>query len=59
MNEREAAEEIFNLRKQIDKCAAAGNTDEISRLLLQISQLQQKSGVTTGAGKGEYDERTA
>ena len=56
---REAAEEVFNLTKKIDRCAAAGDVAEVSRLQLKISELQQKSGVTTGIGKDENDDRTA
>ena len=54
-----AAEEVFNLRKRIDKHLRAGDTDEVSRLQLQISELQQKHGVTTGIGKDENEDRTA
>jgi len=48
---RSAEEEIFALRKKIDMYARAGDMSEVSRLQLQISQLQQKYGAVTGARK--------
>jgi hypothetical protein len=43
-----AEEEIFALRKKIDLYARANNTDEIERLRIEISNLQQKYGAVTG-----------
>lgn len=55
---RNAEEEIFTLRKQIGSYAAAGDTNEVSRLQLEISQLQQKHGAVTGRERKD-NERTA
>ena len=53
-----AEDEIFALRKKIDGYAAAGDGVEVSRLQLEISRLQQKSGVMTGIRR-KNDARTA
>jgi hypothetical protein len=55
---RSAEEEIFALRTKVDKYAAVGDSDEVSRLQLKISELQQKHGAVTGLGS-ENNERTA
>jgi hypothetical protein len=44
-----AEEEIFALRKKIDTYLRAGDVDEVARLQLEISEIQQKSGATKGA----------
>lgn len=56
--QRSAEEEVFALRKRIDKYAAAGDTDEVSRLQLTISELQRKHGAVTGIER-KPDDRTA
>ena len=48
---KDAEEKIYALRKKIDLCARAGDISEISRLQLEISQLQQASGAVSGHGK--------
>jgi outer membrane protein TolC len=53
-----AEEEIFALRKKIDQHAAAGDVAEVSRLQLEISELQQKHGAVTGVERKD-NERTA
>jgi hypothetical protein len=55
---RSAEAEIFSLLKQIDKYAAVGDSDEVSRLQLEISRLQQKYGAVTGTRR-KNDDRTA
>ena len=50
--------EIFSLRRKIEQYAAVGDSDEVSRLQLEISRLQQKSGVMTGIRR-KNDARTA
>jgi len=56
---RQGAEhEIFALRKKIDKYGAVGNSDEVSRLQLEISRLQQMHGAVSGIRR-KNDERTA
>ena len=55
-----AEEEIFALRKKIDLYMLAGDMSEVSRLQLQISQLQRKYGAVKGAGKEkDNDHRVA
>ncbi len=49
-----AEEEIFALRKKIDMYARAGDMSEVSRLQLQISQLQRKFGAVTGAERQSH-----
>ncbi len=53
-----AEEEIFTLRKKIDQYAAAGDSDAVARLQMQISELQRKHGAVTGTGR-KNNERTA
>ena len=53
-----AEEEIFTLRKKVDQYAAAGDADEVSRLQLEISELQRKHGAVTGIER-EDNECTA
>lgn len=52
-----AEDQVFALRKKIDQFAAVGDSDEVSRLQLEISRLQQKSGVVTGIRR-KNDART-
>lgn len=54
-----AEDEIFALRKKIDRYLAVGDTDEVSRLQREISELQRKHGAVIGRGKDENHERTA
>ena len=56
---REAAEEVFNLTKKIGSSLRAGDVAEVARIQSKISEIQQASGVTTGIGKDENDDRTA
>jgi len=51
-------DQVFALRKKIEKFAAVGDSHEVSRLQLEISRLQQKSGVVTGIRR-KNDARTA
>ena len=52
-----AEDEIFALRRKIEQYAAVGDSGEVSRLQLEISRLQQKSGVVTGTRR-KSDEHT-
>lgn len=58
-DQQAAEQKIFDLLKEIDKHAAAGNTDEIFPLQLKISELQRKHGYVQGVGKDENHARTA
>jgi outer membrane protein TolC len=53
-----AEDEIFALRRKIEQYAAVGDSEEVSRLQLEISRLQQKHGAVTGTRR-KNDERTA
>jgi len=55
---RSAEDQVFALRKKIDKYAAVGDSHEVSRLQLEISRLQQKHGAVSGTRR-KNDERTA
>jgi hypothetical protein len=49
MGQRERVElEIYNLRRKVDQCLQVGNTEEVSRILITISKLQEIHGVTSG-----------
>jgi hypothetical protein len=50
-----AEEEIFALRKKIDMYAQAGDTNEVARLQLEISDLQQKYDATKGVERKSHD----
>ena len=47
---------IYNLQKKIGRYLQAGNIEEVNRLRLQISQLQQKYGATKGRGREDNDQ---
>ncbi len=53
-----AENEIFALTKKIDVYLRVGDMAEVSRLQLQISQLQQKYGATKGRGREDNADRT-
>jgi hypothetical protein len=58
-DDRQSAEDqIFALRRKVDSYAAVGDQAEVSRIQLQISELQQKHGAVTGTRR-KKDERTA
>jgi len=56
--QEQVAEEIFDLRKQINLELQAGSSEKASSLQLKIAELQREHGVTCGS-KGGDDERTA
>jgi hypothetical protein len=53
-----AEEEIFALRKKIDLYMRVGDMSEISRLQLQILQLQQQHGAVKGAVRKKDNDST-
>ena len=50
------ANKIFSLRKKIGRYVQPGDIEEVNRLQLHISQLQQKYGVTKGRGWDDDDQ---
>jgi thioredoxin-like negative regulator of GroEL len=55
VQKKDAEEQIFSLRKKMELCARANNTDEIARLQTQIAQLQKKSGAVTGTERKSHE----
>jgi hypothetical protein len=54
-----AAAEIFDLRKKIDVHAQVGDISEVSRLQLQIAELQRQFGAVNGVERKKDNDRTA
>jgi hypothetical protein len=48
-------QKIFELRKKIDMYAQAGDTAEVAKLQLEISELQKRFGATHGAERKPND----
>lgn len=50
-NTQKGEEEIFALRKQIDAYLRVGDTAEVERLRVKISELQKTHGAVKGADR--------